>query len=663
MATNDEIIAKLPAVLTKLQETNERAAKDAALAEKRKLADLKKQQTIANKKGAAKTRADLDAIQELKDLRKDIKDREVQQAAIATSTAGQAIALKEKLEKQGKIAEDNKEFQKLSYQARKADYKKRLKDATSPAAKKEIREEARADAKKNGSRLDKIGAAVGGMWASSKKVLIGGAKALLSTLAIGGLLIALGKFLQSDTFKKMTAYIFDTIIPKLKEFYNAFFGEGGGLWTGIKALFGDDSGVGAVVIGLTAVTALMAVGKLAKIFGPLKSALGGLLSGIGGLAKRIPGIGGGGAPAGGGGIGGGAAPGGAAPGGGRGGLGKSIGSVGKGIGQGIGGMLRGIAAGLGAMANPATLAGLLAVVAAVVALSAAIRIMTPAFEPIGKMFESFGETVKTVFEGLGVIIKDIGESIGKVITAIGDSIGNIIGKITSMKTAGTDATTKQIKELSAIPGNLMLETAKGIDAIKAALDGFGGGTFSKIAGSLFGGEGPIDKMIKLSAKVPALMKAAEAISILGAAGSNYAMAEAEIERRKKVAELKKKIAGGAGSSYNPLSSSQGDIDKAKGELSALEGQAMPISAGGGSGFGPQTQRIMTAAINAADLTLIEKDRVRREAEFKTASAGGGGGPTNIVDARQSSSVTTTGQTTGVIMPNKYFSLNSGAGGL
>ena len=657
MATNDEIIAKLPAVLTKLQETNERAAKDAALAEKRKLADLKKQQTIANKKGAAKTRADLDAIQELKDLRKDIKDREVQQAAIATSTAGQAIALKEELEKQGKIAEDNKEFQKLSYQARKADYKKRLKDATSPAAKKEIREEARADAKKNGSRLDKIGAAVGGMWASSKKVLIGGAKALLSTLAIGGLLIALGKFLQSDTFKKMTAYIFDTIIPKLKEFYNAFFGEGGGLWTGIKALFGDDSGVGAVVIGLTAVTALMAVGKLAKIFGPLKSALGGLLSGIGGLAKRIPGIGGGGAPAGGGGIGGGAAPGGAAPGGGRGGLGKSIGSVGKGIGQGIGGMLRGIAAGLGAMANPATLVGLLAVVAAVVALSAAIRIMTPAFEPIGKMFESFGETVKTVFEGLGVIIKDIGESIGKVITAIGDSIGNIIGKITSMKTAGTDATTKQIKELSAIPGNMMLETAKGIDAIKAALDGFGGGTFSKIAGSLFGGEGPIDKMIKLSAKVPALMKAAEAISILGAAGSNYAMAEAEIERRKKVAELKKKIAGGAGSSYNPLSSSQGDIDKAKGELSALEGQAMPISAGGGSGFGPQTQRIMTAAINAADLTLIEKDRVRREAEFKTASAGGGGGPTNIVDARQSSSVTTTGQTTGVIMPNKYFSLN------
>jgi hypothetical protein len=238
-----------------------------------------------------------------------------------------------------------------------------------------------------------------------------------------------------------------------------------------------------------------------------------------------------------------------------------------------------------------------------------------------------------------VIIKDIGESIGKVITAIGDSIGNIIDKITSMKTAGTDATTKQIKELSAIPGNLMLETAKGIDAIKKALDGFGGGTFSNIVGNLFGGDGPIDKIIKLSAKVPALMKAAEAISILGAAGSNFAKAEAEIERRKKVAELRKGIA--AGSLKGEFHTSESDLKAAKTQLSALEGQAMPISAGGGSGFGPQTQRIMTAAINAADLTLIEKDRVRREAEFKTASAGAAG-PTNIVDARQSSSVTTTG---------------------
>jgi hypothetical protein len=222
MATNDEIVAKLPAVLAKLQETNERSAKAAELAEKRKLADLKKQQTIANKKGAAKTRADLDAIQELKDLKEAIKDREAQQAEIAKSSAGQAIALKKELEGSGKVAEDNKEFQKLSYQARKEDYAQRLKNATSPAAKKQIREEARADAKKNGSRLEKIAAGIDGLFEMGKKKLktaaLGGL-AILSTLAIGGFIIALGKFLQSDSFKKLTKFIQETIIPKLMEFW------------------------------------------------------------------------------------------------------------------------------------------------------------------------------------------------------------------------------------------------------------------------------------------------------------------------------------------------------------------------------------------------------------------------------------------------------------
>ena len=263
MATNDEIVAKLPAVLAKLQETNERSARDAALAEKRKLADLKKQQTIANKKGAAKTRADLDAIQELKDLRKDIKDREVQQAAMAKSTAGQAVALKEELEKNGKIAEDNKEFQKLSYQARKEDYAQRLADATSPAAKKEIREEARADAKKNGSRLDKIAAGIGGLFEMGKKgakaAALGGI-AILSTLAIGAFMIALGKFLQSDTFKKITAYIKETIIPKVMEFWEFLkdnWKEIGVLFAGVLTAF---VAFEAVMIGAKIVKTIKAIG-------------------------------------------------------------------------------------------------------------------------------------------------------------------------------------------------------------------------------------------------------------------------------------------------------------------------------------------------------------------------------------------------------------------
>ena len=639
MATNDEIIAKLPLALVELRKQNKDAATKAA-EDRAKEFEVATAARDALEKGSDERKA---MNSELAKMRNQDSRLAARAKEAAASTAGQAVALKEELEKQGKIAEDNKEFQRLSYEARKEDYAQRLADATSPAAKKEIREEARADAKKNGSRLDKIAAGIGGLFEMGKKGLQAaklGGLAILSTLAIGAFVIALGKFLQSDTFKKMTKYIFDTIIPKLKEFYNAFFGEDGGLFKGIKALFGDDSGVGAVVIGLTAVTALFAVAKLAKVFGPLKAGVTALLSGIGGLAKRIPGVPGGGA----------AGKGGAAS---KVGAASKAGGKGGGLGKGIGGMLRGIAAGLGAMANPATLVGLLAVVAAVVALSAAIRIMRPAFEPIGKMFESFGETVKTVFEGLGVIIKDIGESIGKVITAIGDSIGNIIDKITSMKTAGTEATTKQIKELSAIPGNLMLETARGIDAIKKALDGFGGGTFSKIAGSLFGGSGPIDKIIKLSEKVPALMKASEAIAVLGAAGQDFAKAEAELERRKRVTKLRKDLASGNVEGRNNAANTA----KAKAELKSLEGQAMSMGAGGGSNFSAQSKNMITAAINAADLTLIEKDRVRREAEFKTAGASGG--QTNIVDARQSSSVTTTGQSgNSPIINPKYANRNA-----
>ena len=625
MASLEEITAKVPLAIKELKKQNEAA--EAAAAEDRQNQIEELQKLIKENKEAGKSTKE--QSQQLGMIMLSAK-KEEQQAA---STAGRALALQKELESQGKIAEDNKEFQKLSYQARKEDYAQRLKNATSPAAKKEIREEARADAKKNGGRLDKIAAGIGGLFEMGKKGLktaaLGG-MALLSTLAIGGMMIALGKFLQSDTFKKITKYIFETLIPKLKEFYNSFFGEGGGLIKGFSTLFGDKSGVGAIVIGIAAVTALFAAAKLAKVFGPLKLGIGKLLSGIGGLAKRIPGI-----PGGGGGAAGGASrAGGAARAGARGGgIGGFLGNLGKGLGKGLGGLLKGIASGLAAIANPLTLLGLAAVVLAVNGIALAIRIMSPAFEPIGKMFESFGKTVRTVFGGLGDFIKAIGKTIEGIIGSIGKAIGNVIDKITKMKTAGTEATTKQIKELSAIPGGLMLETAKGIDAIKAALDGFGGGTFGKIVGSLFGGSGPVDKIIALSKKVPELMKAAEAIAILGAAGSDFAKAEAEIKRRERVAELKKDLS----TSYLRESSRKKD----QAELKALEGQAMAISPAGG-GFGPQSQRMITAAINAADITILEKERMKREASLRGGAAAGR--QTTNIDARQQNTSNNMGAT-------------------
>ena len=245
-------------------------------------------------------------------------------------------------------------------------------------------------------------------------------------------------------------------------------------------------------------------------------------------------------------------------------------AAGKSIGSFIGGILKGIAGGLAAFANPLALGGLAAVTLALVVLE-------DSFVPIGKLVESVGKSIKTTFEGIGVVVKDIGASVGSVITSMGDAIGAVVDKISKLSTAGTEATTKQIKELSAIPAEGMIAAAKGIDAMKKALADFGGGTLSKIGDSLFGSGGPIDQIVALTKKVPELMKAAEAINVLGAAGSDFAAADAELSRRKKIAELSKDIAGGTG-----YMTDESDIAEKRAELAELRSQSMASGLSGGS---------------------------------------------------------------------------------
>ena len=290
MASNEDIIAKLPIAIEKLNETNKRAAEDAAYEDRiREKTAINREKELAEV--AYKRALKLEEKQELREIeraRDDKKQREQLAAERAGSTAGQALELKATLESQGKIAEDSKEFQELSYKARKEDRKERLKNPDlSPAAKKDIKEEAKADAKKNGSRLDKISAGIGGLFEISKKgmkaVALGGL-ALLSTLAIGGLLIALGKFLQSDTFKELTKYIQETLWPAIlsfgaaiKEYFTGPRGlftrlsaiyktfEKDGFFAGIKKIFDNISGVEAIVLAVAA-AAFLPVGFLMTPF-------------------------------------------------------------------------------------------------------------------------------------------------------------------------------------------------------------------------------------------------------------------------------------------------------------------------------------------------------------------------------------------------------------
>ena len=292
----DKTFSNLASVQEKLRQDNAKTAKtikDGAAAElKANQEQQKSLQEIATSTiaGGTSTKDRLNAQRALEELNLNMQitaDKAEATQEWQKTSAGQALAMKKQMEDQGQVAEDSKEFQKLSFKARQEDYEQRLENATSPAAKKQIKEDMRADAKKNGSRLDKIKAGIGGLFEISKKgmkaVALGGL-ALLSTLAIGGLLIALGKFLQSDTFKELTKYIQETLWPailsfgaaikeyftgprglftRLSEIYKTF--EKDGFFAGIKCIFDNISGVEAIILAVAA-AAFLPVGFLMSPF-------------------------------------------------------------------------------------------------------------------------------------------------------------------------------------------------------------------------------------------------------------------------------------------------------------------------------------------------------------------------------------------------------------
>ena len=461
--------------------------------------------------------------------------------------------------------------------------------SSNKAAEVEIDKDANAKNEKQLSLLEVLGEKLGDIGKSMKAGFTkytGGAggfgKFIRGTL-LAGLFIAIAAFLQSKYFGDAVDLLTNTIMPALENFFENTLkpfgravaalvkGDFAGAFTEIMKVE-NPLGLAAGFIGLAT---LLAPGKMFKVLKGAVKLFGKALNLVGiklpGFAPKLPGASKGGLPG---------VPTKAK------GIVKTAGnfakmgkSAGKGIGGFIGGILQGVAIGLKAIAAPMTLLGLAAVVLAINGIAFAIRVMSPAFVPLGKMMKSFGKAVREVFGGLGDFIKDIGKTIEGIINSLGKSIGDVVDKISSMSTAGTEATTKQIKELSAIPAKGMFEAAKGIDAMKAALNDFGGGTFSNVAKSLFGGGGPIEKIVELTKKVPALMKAAEAISVISAAGGDYAMAQQEIKRRAKVAELESRLAGDKFDAYTDKGKAE-EKASMEAELKVLKSQKMELQLSG-----------------------------------------------------------------------------------
>jgi len=429
-------------------------------------------------------------------------------------------AMKVQLEKNGQVATDSKEFNKLSYEIEKAALQKRFDEADSPAARKEIRDQQRQLAAKQEGLLGKIAGGINSLRDSAKEKLKSAGKgimALLSGFAIAGFALALVAFLNSKFWQDTKTYIIKTLLPKLEEFYNAFFGEGGGFMKGISALFGDDSGIGSIVLGIGAAAALFAAFKFAKLL----SAVKGLLGGVGGFAKKLTGIGGKGK-----GVAGAVTPAGGKVGaakrvkGGKGagaGVGKALGNIGKGLGKGLSGILRGIAGGLMAFANPAVAIGAAAFAAAIVlvggAVAGAAYLLGKAMPTLRDGFKSFEDLNGAKLSEVGLGMAAIGGGMaafgaGKAVEGVGGLIGSIGGFF-----SGKDKLTplQQLKIFSETPinavqatanANALVEYSKAMAAAGGAgavtgISDFIGGTLGSL-GNFFGGEKetPLQQLVK-----------------------------------------------------------------------------------------------------------------------------------------------------------------------
>ena len=522
---DEEVVLALNGLSKTTQKLVDDRIADAEEADK----DRKKQIYALNKQikaGDGRTREIIAArgqrdqlLQEAKEatkLSKDVSTEQFVEAIKANSVdqfqeqRNQLEILRATLEANGQVATDSKEFNKLQYEIQKAELAERLKNADSPAARKEIKNEQRALAAKQEGLLGKIAGGIGSLRDSAKEKLKSAGKGVMTLLkgfAIAGFALALIAFLNSPLWEDTKKYIMDVAIPKLKEFYNAFFGEGGGFINGIKTLFGDESGMGSIVIGIASATALFAAFKFAKLI----SAVKGLLGGVGSFASKITGIGGdkgldprgknqraSKAPRKGGG----------------GGFGGMIANIAKGIGKGAVAILRSLATGL-KFFTPQVLIGAGILGGSILAIGAGIAgaawltgAALPKFTAGLRDFETL-DGAKLLLTAGAVA------ALGGALAALGagtivSSIGNVVGSIGAFFTGDKETPLEQLKKFGDTKINTVQATANAnaLVAYSKAMAAAGGasaaegigdfvsGTLGSL-GNFFAGEKKVDPLSQL----------------------------------------------------------------------------------------------------------------------------------------------------------------------
>lgn len=217
------------------------------------------------------------------------------------------------------------------------------------------------------------------------------------------------------------------------------------------------------------------------------------------------------------------------------GIGTALGAIGRGMGA----FLKGMSSGLAALANPAALIGLGALVLAFIGLAAAMRIMAPALEPLGKMFKSIFEGIATIvvpiidilvngfvklaevigntmigmMQAFAPIVETVANAFVQIATVVGETIVGIfdsVGATLGMIIQQSDKAPQVLAMAAAIGAVAVAMAALGGGAAISAISGFVGGVFDK-ATELIGGKTPMEKLDELLTKGPSLASFAQQV--------------------------------------------------------------------------------------------------------------------------------------------------------
>ena len=505
----------------------------------------------------------------------------------------------------------------------------------SPAEQKEANEDSANADKKQSMFMKKISGGIGWLVESGKKVGKAAklsAVAFLSTLAIGGLLIALGKFLQSDTFKDLTKFISEVILPKLMEF-----------WEFVKTNWEE------IAVLIAGIITVLAIAKFIEIATRVKNAFLAIKTFM--LVTMLENV-----------------------------KGMIGGALTKGkqtftmvatlvknaflavqafmlqtMLPAVKGMIGGVLVRFASIANKIKLAFIAvqafmlgtmlpAIVAFMIPLLPFIAIAAAIAFVLYALYEAFLDFRKTLEE-----TGSIGEAI-KV--AIGKFVGVLLGAIPALflKLVAFVADLFGFKEFAEKIGDI--DPIQFIaDSVKSLID-----TVVDFFKMLF----DFDFAGFAKSLLPGGIK-----KILGISGSEQTPEQMTQERVRELESKKEDLSNKRSNPENRAEISKYDAEIEALKLSAAESLAKPTVL-------PKTQLSEAETLEAQRLkpaqfkesaSIVEKlEKAKQQAELarqQTAAAG----QTNIVDARQSSSVTTTGQSgnSPVVNP-KYGNLNSAASG-